>query len=139
MQDLKSLSLSEFQNELARLGEPAFRAEQVMEWAYRGVTNFSEMTNLPKALRQKLSEHFFISRLVPSFVSGSEEIERAQTVKFLFLLDDGKEIETVLIPDFKSESQKATHDLRFVASGLRYGVQILCDRLHGFYEKSHGR
>ncbi len=106
MQDLKSLSLSEFQNELAQLGEPAFRAEQVMEWAYRGVLNFSDMTNLPKTLRQKLSENFFISHLVPSFVSGSEEIEHAQTVKFLFLLDDGKEIETVLIPDFKSESQK---------------------------------
>ncbi|MFN3344238.1 MAG: 23S rRNA (adenine(2503)-C(2))-methyltransferase RlmN [Chloroherpetonaceae bacterium] len=106
MQDLKSLSLSELQNELAQLGEPAFRAEQVMEWVYRGVLNFSDMTNLPKALRQKLSENFFISRLVPSFVSGSAEAERAQTVKFLFLLDDGKEIETVLIPDFKSESQK---------------------------------
>ncbi|MGQ9805234.1 MAG: 23S rRNA (adenine(2503)-C(2))-methyltransferase RlmN [Chlorobiales bacterium] len=106
MQDLKSLSLVEFQSQLAVLGEPVFRAEQVMEWVFRGVVDFSEMTNLPKALRQKLSENFFISSLVPSFVSGSAEIERAQTVKFLFKLDDGKEIETVLIPDFKSDMQK---------------------------------
>lgn len=106
MQDLKSLSLSEFQNQLVLMGEPVFRAEQVMEWVFRGVVDFSEMTNLPKSLRQKLSENFFISSLVPKFVSGSAEIERAQTVKFLFKLDDGKEIETVLIPDFKSEAQK---------------------------------
>jgi 23S rRNA (adenine2503-C2)-methyltransferase len=106
VQDLKSLSLTEFQNALTALGEPSFRAEQVLEWVYRGVTEFSEMTNLPKLLRQKLSENFFVSHLTPSFVSGSSEIERAQTVKFLFSLDDGKEIETVLIPDFKSETQK---------------------------------
>ncbi len=106
MQDLKSLSLVEFQSQLALLGEPAFRAEQVMEWVYRGVVEFSEMTNLPTSLRQKLSENFFISRLVPSVVSGSTEMERAQTVKFLFALGDGKEVETVLIPDFKSEAQK---------------------------------
>jgi 23S rRNA (adenine2503-C2)-methyltransferase len=106
VQNLKSLSLSEFQNALLLLGEPSFRAEQVLEWVYRGVTEFSEMTNLPKSLRQKLSENFFIAGLTPTCVSGSSEIEHAQTVKFLFSLDDGKEIETVLIPDFKSATQK---------------------------------
>jgi len=106
VQNLKLLSLSEIQHVLSRLGEPPFRAEQVLEWVYRGVTAFSEMTNLPKSLRQKLSENFFIAGLTPSCVLGSSEVERAQTVKFLFSLDDGREIETVLIPDFKSDAQK---------------------------------
>lgn len=105
-QDLKSFAIAELRREFEALGEPPFRAEQALEWAYRGVTDFAQMTSLPKALRQKLSERFRISTLAPSFVSDSSERESAQTVKFLFALDDGKEIETVLIPDFKSEAQR---------------------------------
>ncbi|MCS6989519.1 MAG: 23S rRNA (adenine(2503)-C(2))-methyltransferase RlmN [Chloroherpetonaceae bacterium] len=104
--DLKSFAIAELQREFVLLGEPAFRAEQALEWAYRGVADFSQMTNLPKALRQKLSERFFVSTLSPKSVSDSSEIETARTVKFLFALEDGKEIETVLIPDFKSETQR---------------------------------
>ena len=39
---------------LKELGEPAFRAKQIFKWLYRGVTSFGEMTDLSKALRQKL-------------------------------------------------------------------------------------
>lgn len=106
IRNFTSFSIAELQRELSLLGEQPYRAEQILEWVYCGITDFAEMTNLPKSLRQKLAAHFIISTLKPSFVSGSAEFERAQTVKFLFTLEDGKEVETVLIPDFKSLEQK---------------------------------
>ena len=42
----------------AQLGEKPYRAEQVMKWIYhRHVTDFAQMTDVGKALRDKLSEH----------------------------------------------------------------------------------
>ena len=41
---------------MQELGEPKFRARQVFEWVYKGVSTFDEMANLPKTLRTKLSE-----------------------------------------------------------------------------------
>ena len=75
-------------------GEPAFRAKQVFQWLYRGVTSFDEMSNLSKPLRQKLSENCFIT---------SPKVARKQmsaldgTIKYLWELSDGNCIETVLM------------------------------------------
>ena len=46
---------------LAELGEPKFRAGQLFKWLSAGVRSFDEMTNIPKALREKLSERFFLT------------------------------------------------------------------------------
>ena len=54
MIDLKSLTQEELTQALKEMGEPAFRGKQVFTWLYRGVTSFDEMSNLPKALREKL-------------------------------------------------------------------------------------
>ena len=54
MNDLASITKQELSELLLSLGEPAFRAKQVMEWLSRGVKP-AEMTNLPKTLRQKLA------------------------------------------------------------------------------------
>ncbi|MDP4153177.1 MAG: 23S rRNA (adenine(2503)-C(2))-methyltransferase RlmN [Bacillota bacterium] len=92
--DLKSLSFDELSEFLKSEGEPAFRAKQVFSWLYKGVTSFSEMTNLSKALREKLSEKCYINIL---------EIEKKQvskidgTIKYLFRLMDGEHIETVVM------------------------------------------
>ena len=56
MIDIKSMTLEELTAWLKDQGEPAFRARQVFKWLYRGVTSFEEMTDLSKALRQKLEE-----------------------------------------------------------------------------------
>ena len=58
MIDIKSMTLEELTAWLKDQGEPAFRARQVFKWLYRGVTSFEEMTDLSKALRQKLDENF---------------------------------------------------------------------------------
>ena len=60
MRDLKSMTLMEITELIHELGEPAFRGKQVFQWLHRGATSFDEMTNLPKAVREKLSETCFI-------------------------------------------------------------------------------
>ena len=68
----------------------------MLRWLYQqGVESFDEMTNLSKRFRQELSQISFISILRP------ERVEKAGdgTKKFLFQLEDGNRIESVLIPD----------------------------------------
>ncbi|MEJ2141903.1 MAG: 23S rRNA (adenine(2503)-C(2))-methyltransferase RlmN [Gammaproteobacteria bacterium] len=78
------------------MGEKAFRATQVMQWIYQfGVSDFDEMTNLGKALRQKLKEIAEIS--VPSIVSQQDSDDG--TIKWALQLDGGNNIETVFIPE----------------------------------------
>ena len=55
MTDIKSMNLAEMSAYFKELGEPAFRARQVFQWLHRGVSSFDEMTNLSKALREKLA------------------------------------------------------------------------------------
>jgi len=93
--DLKNLSPDALDKFLAGMGKEKFRAGQIMRWLYqRGVSDFAEMTDLAKAFRDELGERSFISKFTPDVV----EISNDGTRKFLFLLDDGKSIETVLIP-----------------------------------------
>lgn len=75
-------------------GEPAFRARQAFHWLYRGVTSFEEMSDLSKALRQKLGETCF---LTPPKVARKQVSRLDGTVKYLWELSDGNCIETVLM------------------------------------------
>lgn len=80
---------------VASLGEKSFRAQQLYSWMYeKGVKDFDEMTNLSKPLRSKLNEAATISRLK---LSRQQVSQKDQTTKFLFELDDGQKIESVLI------------------------------------------
>ena len=55
--DLRSMDLEEMTALCQELGEPKFRAGQLFDWVHqKGVASFQEMTNLSKALRQKLEE-----------------------------------------------------------------------------------
>ena len=80
----------------AGLGEPAYRAQQAYSWLYeKRAASIDEMTDLPKALRERLA--------AGHAVRWPEVMERARstdgTVKFLFELDDGATIESVFIPE----------------------------------------
>ena len=78
------------------LGQPAFRGRQIMAWLYRpGITEFSQMTDLAKEFRAKLSEHARIYRFEDPLLQRSSD----GCVKFGFTLEDGKVIESVLIPE----------------------------------------
>lgn len=89
------MTLPEIEDFIIGLGKEKYRARQVMKWIYQyGITSFEAMTTLSKAFRQHLREKARI---------GQPEIIRTQvsedgTKKFLFQLEDGLFIESVLIP-----------------------------------------
>ena len=94
MIDIKSMMPEEIAAYLKELGQPAFRAKQVFRWLYRGVSSFEEMSDLPKALRQKLAE---TCQLTPPTVARKQVSARDGTIKYLWQLSDGNCIETVLM------------------------------------------
>lgn len=61
MIDIKSMTMEEIGAALKAMGEPAFRAKQVFVWLHKGVTSFDQMSNLSKALREKLSAAYYIT------------------------------------------------------------------------------
>jgi len=92
--DLRSLSPEELTAQLTACGYPAFRAKQIRQWLDQGVTDFEQMTNLPKDLRAALAERYTVPgvtilRKLVSAIDG--------TVKYLFRLDDGETVESVLM------------------------------------------
>jgi 23S rRNA (adenine2503-C2)-methyltransferase len=93
-QDIKSLTLEELSAALQELGEPKFRAKQVFTWLHRGVTSFDEMTNLSKALREKLDAAWNIT--APT-VARKQVSKKDGTIKYLWELSDGNCVETVLM------------------------------------------
>jgi 23S rRNA (adenine2503-C2)-methyltransferase len=81
---------------LTSIGEKSYRAQQLIQWIHQfGVTDFSLMSNLSKALREKLALHAEIK--TPELVL--EQTTTDGTSKFLLRLDSGNCIETVLIPE----------------------------------------
>jgi 23S rRNA (adenine2503-C2)-methyltransferase len=78
---------------LAELGEPAFRAGQVWDWAARGAASYDEMTNLPAARRAQLADRVPFSTLTLE----DEATARDGTTKALFRTHDGRPVEAVLM------------------------------------------
>ena len=96
--DLKNLSPSELEDFIASFGKERYRSIQILRWLYqRGVHSFDQMTNLSKKFRQAMEQVSFISVLLPLLMEESSD----GTKKFLFKLEVGNRIESVLIPDKK--------------------------------------
>ncbi len=94
--DLRNLTQEDLICYVESLGQPPFRARQIMSWLYRpGITEFSQMSDLAKKFRIILSENAYISRFDNPLIQRSKD----GCVKFGFLLNDGKLIESVLIPE----------------------------------------
>lgn len=94
--DIKELSINQLMAWLEEHGIAAYRADQVLRWIYlRQVDAFDLMTDLSKETRKELSSHFSINRLATIQVDKSQD----GSSKFLFRLQDGNHIESVLIPE----------------------------------------
>ena len=91
---LKSMTLTEMGALFKELGQPAFRAKQVYTWLHKGVRSYEEMSNLPKALREKLEADYPIC---PPEVVRRQESKKDGTIKYLWRLADGNCVETVLM------------------------------------------
>lgn len=89
---LKNFSEEEMIDFIVGLGEPKYRAKQVYSWIYKNINDFDDMKNIPKSLRNKLSEVSIIGNIKIDLRMDSN-IDN--TKKYLFLLDDGNLVETV--------------------------------------------
>ena len=96
--NLLGLPLEKMEAFFLEIGEKRFRATQVMKWIHHyGVSDFDEMTNVGKALRERLKQVAEVRGPEVVLESKSEDGSRKWVVK----LDGGSCVETVLIPDGK--------------------------------------
>lgn len=92
--DIVSMLPQEIETELAAMGEPKYRAKQIFEWLGKGVRDFDGMSNLPKALREKLDNAYILYR--PKVLS--KQVSKIDgTIKYLWELRDGNAVETVVM------------------------------------------
>lgn len=95
MVNLYDLSREELENLLKEWGQPGYRAQQLYNWLYeQRVDNFDDMSNLPKALRDRLGQEAVLGTLE----TVTEQSSNDGTVKRLYRLHDGQLIEAVLMP-----------------------------------------
>ncbi len=96
MIDIKQLTRQDLLDWLTQCNKRTFRADQILKWLYlRRSDSFDQMTDLSKGLRALLGQHFFISRMPVDRMLSSTDGTR----KYLFRLDDGNTVESVLIPE----------------------------------------
>ena len=130
--DLKSLLLSELQEQLCNLGEPSYRAGQILDWLYKKrVDTIDKMTNLPRSLRSRLAEKFTLGKIEIVRVLGARDTTR----KFLFRLTDENLIESVLIPASPAlYGGRADRRTICVSTqvGCAYGCKFCASGLEGF-------
>ncbi len=103
---------------LAAIGEKPFRARQLWHWIYyRGARDFAAMTTLSKPLREGLARHFTIDRPTVARELSSDDGTRKWLVRFV----DGKEAETVFIPE---------EDRGAVCVSSQIGCTLTCQFCH---------
>ena len=105
--------------ELSKLIKPSFRAKQIYSWLYhKYVSSFDEMKNLPKVLKEELSDNYRIDLL--KIIKVEDSIDGSR--KYLFELDDGNTVEAVLLL-MKKEQYHEDGTLKHQA---KYTVCISC-------------
>ena len=125
--NLKSLTQQEIGAILKEMGQPAFRAKQIYSWLHKGVRSYEEMTNLPKALQSQLAEKYPI---YPPEVLRKQESVKDGTVKYLWKLQDGNCVETVLMRYHYGNSVCISSEV-----GCRMGCAFCASTLAGFVRK----
>jgi len=113
MTDLKSMNLQEIEELISSLNCPKFRAKQIFQWINKGVTSFDEMKNVPKDLKEKLSEYCYIS---VAYIEKKQISRYDGTVKYLFKFNDEQCVESVVM------LPPRTHNLYINSSRLQDGL-----------------
>ncbi|MCR5677843.1 MAG: 23S rRNA (adenine(2503)-C(2))-methyltransferase RlmN [Agathobacter sp.] len=122
--DLKSKNLEELTSYLLEKGEKKFRAKQIYEWIHiKRVRDFDEMTNISAALRATLKTECTLTTLKPQTVQISK---LDGTRKYLFLLEDGNAVESVLMRYHHGNSVCISSQV-----GCRMGCKFCASTLDG--------
>lgn len=122
--DIKSMSAEELEEFVVNLGDKKFRGAQIFQWLHQKlVTSFDEMTNLSKALREKLEKECRITALRAETVQVSK---LDQTTKYLFELYDKNLIESVLMKYHHGNSVCISSQV-----GCRMGCRFCASTLDG--------
>jgi 23S rRNA (adenine2503-C2)-methyltransferase len=94
--NIYNFSLSQLKDYFVAHNHPGYRATQVIKWLHQDfVTDFNNMTNISKQLRQDLIEQF----ITPELDCTTEQVSKDGTVKWLFRVDIKNQVETVFIPE----------------------------------------
>lgn len=94
--NLYGMDVDELKALVVDMGEPVYRASQLMDWLYRHhVSDIEAMTNLPKAFRRRLAERAYVGVVTVDRV----QVSRDGTRKYLLRVSDGDTVEAVLIPE----------------------------------------
>ena len=130
--DIKSLTREELEAQFKAWEQPVYRVAQLLEWLYvRRVAAWDAMTNLPKALRERLKKEFTLAALELVRKQGSHDT----TQKFLWRLRDHALIESVLIPANPALYGEASdrHTLCISTQvGCAYGCRFCASGLDGW-------
>ena len=122
--DIKFLFLPELEAEIRELGDKTFRAKQIYQWLHQKlVTDFDQMSNISKDLREKLKEHYILTALNAIDVKISQ-IDG--TRKYLFRLADGNVIESVWMQYHHGNSVCISSQV-----GCRMGCRFCASTLDG--------
>jgi 23S rRNA (adenine2503-C2)-methyltransferase len=130
--DIKSLTREELETQFKTWEQPVYRVAQVLDWLYvRRVTSWDAMTNLPKAMREKLRGKYSLQTHELVRKQGSHDT----TQKFLWRLHDHSLIESVLIPANPALYGEASdrHTLCISTQvGCAYGCKFCASGLDGW-------
>jgi 23S rRNA (adenine2503-C2)-methyltransferase len=130
--DIRSQTLEDLQARFAAWRQPGYRVDQLLEWLYvHRATRWDAMTNLPKALRQRLALAYSFHSIEMARCQGAGDSTR----KFLWRLSDGALIETVLIPASPGLYGEASDRQTLCVStqvGCAYGCRFCASGLEGW-------
>ena len=94
MQTIYDLSLKQMEEMLAQKGQKPYRAKQLYTWLYKKrVDDFAKMTDLPATLIETLQNEYTLQPMAEI----ERQVARDKTTKYLFEMNDGASVETVLM------------------------------------------
>jgi len=103
--DLRSLTPAELAGRVKGAGEPSYRAEQVFRWLHEhAVTSWEAMTNVPPRLRERLADAG--QAILNPLELDTEQVSVDGTRKMRFRTEDGRSIESVLIPEERPAEER---------------------------------
>lgn len=122
--DIKSMPVEALKTFLTEQGVPGYRAAQIRRWLDAGVADFDDMSNLPQTLREQLKSWFS----VPSVSVLRKQVSQIDgTVKYLFELEDGETVESVLMSYHHGWSQCVSTQV-----GCKMGCTFCATGMGGF-------